>query len=456
MLQQGRPTRGVAAPVRLLFVALVAAVGLAACQSDQARLEGEREKVLAQRDTITVDPDAAEVPLELGDAATNADWPQPGFNSRNRPGNLALTTPLEKIWRDRVGRGGGGTRGWAIAPIVAEGRVYAMDTKARLAAFDLDTGERLWRRPLAADAERGLLGPATPYQAGGLAYRDGQVYAAGAHSELVAIKARSGKVAWREELPTMAHAGPKIAGDRLFVRTTDNRLIAYRLNDAGELAERLWRFEDIPEPAQLLGGGEPAIAGSRIVAGFSSGTLAGLRTENGRQVWEARLAPGSTRRGSQRITDIAAPPVMADGGVFAVGHAEVTTHVAGDTGREIWRLPAGGRNRPQLAGGHLFMVTEDAVVLAIRQDDGRVRWRQELPRFGDQEAGEDPIAWYGPVLGGSELWFTGSQGRLFALDPDSGEIVRRRDVGGEPVTAPIVADKRLMYLTDSGYLHVFR
>lgn len=109
-------------------------------------------------------------------------------------------------------------------PVIDRGRVYAVSQSGRFIAIDLRTGERVWERVIASVQ--------TPWIAGDF------IYAITIDAEIICLSRRDGRVKWIRQLRRyedpkaktnkgiIAWFGPVLAGDRLLVASTDERVLA--------------------------------------------------------------------------------------------------------------------------------------------------------------------------------------------------------------------------------------
>ena len=441
---------------RLAALAALAplAAGLGGCadlwffgDDEEATLPGERVSVMLFDRTLEADPDAAAQPLALPEATANAEWPVPWANAEHAPRHVAAGGGLEVLWRRDIGAGESDENVILSAPVVAQERIFALDSLSRVVAVPAAPGGGGWSRDLLPEHEDddGSLG-------GGVAFAAGTLYAATAFGEIAALAAEDGAVLWRQSLGGVFRAAPAVADGRVFAIDAANRLFAL---DA-ETGETLWTHEGIAEPAGLLGAAVPAISGDLVLAAYSSGELFALRVENGRVAWsdtlilQGRLGPRAS------LSDIDASPVIDNDLVFAVGHGGSLAAVDLRSGVRVWDREIGGGETPWIAGDHLYLVTADAEVVCLRRDDGRIRWVVPLPRFEDPEDREEPILWSGPVLAGGVLVVASSDGEVRRLSPDDGSSAGAAAVAGGARVAPVVADGTIYLLTRDAGLVAFR
>ncbi|WP_207458442.1 PQQ-binding-like beta-propeller repeat protein [Azospirillum sp. SYSU D00513] len=409
-------------------------------------LPGQRVSVLSGRGELQADPRIADVAVTVPPAETNAEWAQAGGNPEHSLQHPQLGASPREAWRSDVGTGSSSARMLISLPVVAEGRVYAMDAESHVAALDAAGGRSLWRIDTRPDGERGRA------TGGGVAFAGGRIFASTGYGEVLALSPADGRVIWRKRVAGPVRGAPTVMDGRVYVVTLDNQLVALSVDDGTEI----WTHQGILEAAGILGTSSPAVTGTLVVAAYSSGELYGLRPENGRVAWQENLA--SVRRGGalSNLADIRGLPVIDRGRVFAISHGDRMIAVDERIGARIWEADIGGTQTPWSAGDFLFVLTNNAEVVALTREAGRVRWIAALDRFEDPEDRDGPIVWSGPVLAGGRLWVTGSHGQMLALSPANGSVAGRYPLPSGTYLPPIVANNTLYVLSDSGTLVAFR
>ena len=101
------------------------------------------------------------------------------------------------------------------------------------------------------------------------------------------------------------------------------------------------------------------------------------------------------------------------------------------------------------------VITNSADVAAIERDTGKVKWVTPLTQYADEKRRE-PILWAGPVLASDRLLVAGSTGDLLALSPYTGEVIGKIAIGSSVRIAPVVANRTIFILADSGRLIALR
>jgi outer membrane protein assembly factor BamB len=434
-----------------MAVLFAAAFGLTACdtlfgESDGPPLPGERISVLRLNRTLVPDPALADLRVRLPEPYANTEWPQPGGFSTHAMQHLAAGGSLTKAWAASVGEGAGDDRLILAEPVVAAGRIYAMDAGDTVTAFDAQSGGQAWRVDLTPeDEDDGLFG-------GGLAVDGGRLFATTPYGEVVALDAGTGKEQWRIRLSGPLRSAPAASGGRVFAVTTDNQLFALAQDDG----RQLWDYTGIAQDAGLLGGSTPAVAGNVVVAAFSSGELFAFGVDTGRTLWSDSLAGVQRGDAVATLADIRGLPVIDRGNVIAVSNSGTLTAINLERGGRLWNASIGSSQTPWVAGDFIYILSTNAEVVCLTRDEGRVRWIQSLPTFQNEKDREDPIVWAGPVLVGDRLIITSSAGDAVSLSPYTGEALGRIQLPSSAHLPPVVANNTMYFLSDNGELTAFR
>src|SRR3954463_1776686 len=121
---------------------------------------GERLPVLNYEADADADPALADIPVALPPAVVNDSWTQPGGSADKSMGHLALGTSLAPAWSASIGEGSSARAHLSAGPVIANGRVYTIDTTATVRAFDAANGKVVWAKSLDSkgDNPRSLFG----------------------------------------------------------------------------------------------------------------------------------------------------------------------------------------------------------------------------------------------------------------------------------------------------------
>ncbi len=409
-------------------------------------LPGERISIMALERSLQPDAGISDLQIALPRPATNADWPQPGGDADHVMGHPALADVPAKVWTADIGAGAEPEAALLASPVARDGRIFTLDSKGMLSAFNTGSGERLWKFDTRSPNEEDVV------YSGAITTGDGKVFAATGVGEVVAIAQEDGKELWRVNAQGPIRGAPTFSAGRVFVTTIDNQALAL----SADTGERAWVHSGISENAALLGGASPAVKDSVVVLPYSSGELFALKAETGRVFWVDNLSEVRRANAVTSLADIRGNPVIDNDIVVAMSHSGRISALDFKSGARLWDRRIGGTHTPWIAGEFIFVLSNTGEVIALTRRDGRVRWITQLPQFESPDDREGAIQYAGPVLAGDRLIVASSLGELRTISPYTGDPLGIVDIGDRVFVAPIVAGGTLYVLTDKARLIAYR
>jgi outer membrane protein assembly factor BamB len=268
---------------------------------------------------------------------------------------VAIEAATGKIrWRKSLGTSA------RSAPTIADGKLFVPTIDNRLLAFAANDGRQLWSYQ-AATTETMLLGLPAP------AYADGIVVAGFGSGELVALRAAEGAAAWSDSLAAQSERNSVADFSSIRGRSAIKDGRVYTIGFGGLMVandlrtgRRLWE-------RNVASTESPWLAGDWIFVLSTDSQLAALATDDGTVAWVTQL---------DRFENMAkkkdpirwSGPVLAGDRLILGGSNKAVLTVNPITGKPIGQQPLAGvaTLSPSLAGGTLYFLTEDATLTALR------------------------------------------------------------------------------------------
>jgi outer membrane protein assembly factor BamB len=436
-------------PVLLAGAAGCSSIGLGGGGGDKNATPtvGNRTPILSRiSNEVKVDPALASISVVLPPVQENTEWAQAGGNAAKSTGHLAFGDAPVRVWTASIA-GASSTRRLATAPVIGGGMLFAVDTQGTVHAFDAATGARRWehRVEVSSDLRNSTFG-------GGASYFEGKIYATNGAGDVFALDAQTGAQLWRVKPAGPLRGSPTVAFNAVYVMTTDNQIHARNIADGTPI----WDKAAATGPSGVFGVAAPAAGQGTVIAGYSSGELVAYRYENGRDLWSDALARTSISTQVGTLTDVDADPIIDNGRVYALGQGGRMAAYELVTGQRLWELSLAGISTPVVAGEWVFTLTDDARLLAIARTTGRVRWVTQLERWRNENKETGPIFWTGPVLANNRLWIASSEGVVLSADVTDGTTAEFADLNNPVSLPPVVANRTLYILDDSGRITAWR
>jgi alcohol dehydrogenase (cytochrome c) len=306
-----------------------------------------------------------------GDDDTTAAWMQPNANYENTrvaSSNIgsANVEELNIAWSQPL-TASGPFGAFAATPLIINGVAYVQDLKSNVMAYDLETGEQLWR----VEYDQASIGP------NGLAYENDVLFGV-TNGEIFAINADSGDEVWKKKVLDYEFGvaegqnlgftiQPAVRNGVLYLseaaKAGGGRALAF---DA-KTGEQLWAFDTTEQPAddKTPSGGAwntPLVdeAGDvyySVANGYYSpnspkftqnerlytDSLVKLDGETGELLWYYQTLPNDFWD-----WDLHLSPVLADNDgedvIVTGGKLGYVIAVDPDTGKEVWKTAVGMHN----------------------------------------------------------------------------------------------------------------
>lgn len=422
---------------------------LAGCGERDIRLPGERLDI---RDGMAGVQDAGEnlvLPVSLPAPQANADWTHRNGDADHRLSHPALGPSLTLQFVADIGEGDSRRARITADPVVAGGRVFAMDARSLVTAVS-PTGAVLWTADVAPRTDN-----REDASGGGLATDGTRVFVTTGYGRLHALDAATGAELWVQDLNAPGAAAPTVAGGLVYVVSRDARAWAIEV----ETGRIRWQVGGTPAVSTYSGGAGIAVGGGMAVIPLPSGEVIGAFPEGGFTRWSQVIAgsrPGQA--GGIGATDIAGDPVIDGGVVYVANAGGRMAAIDVQSGDRVWTATEGATGPVWVEGGSVFLVNDINELVRLSAEDGSPVWRMPLPGWEqDRERRRNArFVHYGPVLAGGRLIVASTDGLIRQFDPASGALIGQVPLPGPAAVAPAVAGGTLYVVTQDGELAAFR
>ncbi|KZY46828.1 quinoprotein [Roseovarius sp. HI0049] len=438
-----------------ISLGLAGIVLLAACEKKEVILTGERENIHAVLSEGNVETTlasnqapAAAPPLSLPATRANADWTQSIASPATRTAHPALGATPRLIWSVDIGAGDGKRNRINADPVVAGGRVFTLDSEARVSAVST-SGQLLWTRDLTPPNDSG-----TDASGGGLAYGAGKVYVSSGFGLLTALDAATGAEVWQQDLRTTGTGSPTVYDGLVYLVSGDEVGWALDANN-GRIK---WQMTGTQDRNNVLGAPAPAVSSKYAIFAFGSGQVQGAFRKGGLRRWDAQVAGRRLGFGTGSVTDITTDPVIEGNTVYVGSHAGRTVALDIGNGERIWTAPDGPLNPVWPAGDSIFMVSDRNELLRLSARDGSRLWARKLPFFTNSKPKRqnEIYAHHGPIIAGGRLIIASNDGLMRFFNPQNGQSLGSVELPGGATTEPVVAGRTLYVVSTNGQLLAFR
>ena len=443
------------APNSLTASLLSGVLLIAACAEREVFLPGEREDVRSilqdQELAAPIDDDPrinTSQSIALGTASTNASWTHTTGTAKYRVSHPALRTGPQLAWSAKIGEGDSRKQRITADPVVANGRIYTLDSGALLTATST-SGATLWTRDLTPASEK--QGQAT---GGGLAIEGDTLYASIGFGILAAIDASNGSLRWTQQLESSGSGTPTVYGDLIYLTAGDNTGWALRKSD-GRVE---WQIGASASLSNILGAPAPAVTSKYAIFAFGSGDVQGVFRQGGLERWRTAVVGRRPGRAGSFNSDVTSPPVVSGDRVFVGNNSGRLAALSLSSGQRLWTARDGALGPVWPAGDSIFAVTDLNELVRINATDGKRIWGVPLPNFVKERPKRQSAVFshYGPIIAGGRVIVASDDGVLRSYDPTDGSLTGTTEIPDGATTAPVVAGGVLYIVSAKGQLHAFR
>ncbi|MCK8515554.1 outer membrane protein assembly factor BamB [Methylonatrum kenyense] len=339
---------------------------------------------------------------------------------------------VSTVWSSNAGRGIHSV-GDGLDPLIEDGRVWVADRRGELTAWDLESGDRVWRKRLGKPVS------------GGPALADDLLVVGTREGELIALDRETEEERWRSKLSSEIVSVPAISGDAVVVLSGDGRLVAM----SRESGSRRWSYDRSMPPLTLRGTSNPKLLGSTVLAGLPNGRLVAVNLGDGSEAWQVDVGVATGSSDLDRMRDVDGDPVIAGSQVYVVGYQGQAMALDLQQGRVEWARDLSSFSGLDVDSERVYVTEANGRVWALDRRSGAAIWRQ------DELEG---IRGTAPVVVGDMVVLGDDRGRLTVLDSSDGAILARVRIDRSNGISrnPVVVDDDVVVLTDGGRLQRLR
>ena len=342
---------------------------------------------------------------------------------------ISPSVNVTKLWGASLGKGEEHL-GVAQRPAIADGRVYAAAVEGGVSAFDLRSGQSVWR--YASEL------PLT----GGPGAGEGLVVVGSLEGDVIALDAATGAEKWKSKVANEVLVAPAVGGGMVFVHSNDGRVTAL---DAGT-GERRWFYSaDVPA-LTVRGNGAMTVGPGILFVGNDNGTLTALSMSDGGVVWTAPVAQPEGRSELERMADVDGPAVLDNTTLFATSYKNHTVAIDGPSGQLMWDRENGGPRGLGVSNSAVVVTDPDGKVWGLDKNTGSSLWQQDGLAYRSTSA---------PAVQGDYAVVGDLEGMVHWLRLSDGAFAARSNLGGAITGQPAVAEDIVVVQTTDGQLAAF-
>ena len=280
-------------------------------------------------------------------------------------GRIFLTTGFAMVFAINASDG---TEAWRqnatgpirAAPTATGGRIYVITIDNELTAYNAATGDKLWSHAGFAEAA-GVLGGASPAVSGStvvVPYSSGEIFA---------LRVENGRVIWSDNLAALRGLNQISSLTDIRGRPVIDRGLVLAISHSGRMVAIDQRTGGRAWDRDIGGVEMPWVAGEFIFQVTNESELVGLTRSGGRVRWIRPLPRFEDAKNREDLIHWSGPVLISDRLVVVASYGEALS-ISPYTGEILGRvkLPDGASLAPVVAGGTLYIITNNAKLIALR------------------------------------------------------------------------------------------
>lgn len=350
-----------------------------------------------------------------------------------------LNPPLKMAWTSNIG-----ANIFMTSPVIYKGNIYIasldedLNNKGYIYAISGMTGDVIWKYPVHNSVKNSI------------AVADNLVFAQTAEGSLYVIKTEDGSLKWGKQLlieglPALTEG--LVVDNGVIYAGTGNGLYAAN----AQTGERIWENK---EWKQAEGSTATLTLGKGMLIGSAQwGGLYANDAQTGELKWHLNKN-GMTNRASSATIQGNSLYVTSGNSLFIVD--PLTGYVIV---RKDFPFSLDVTSTPLVTDSGIFFGSVDKGLIAVDRETLEIKWefQTEDALLYTAPYTRKPSATVetSPILSGNTIYFGASDGNLYGLDKDSGELVWKHSTGAPSFATMAVSGNTLIAVDYGGNIYAF-
>jgi len=243
-------------------------------------------------------------------------------------------------------------------------------------------------------------------------------------AQIIAWNSNQKKEIWRSSLSSLILEPPLIVDDIVIVKTADGHISGFDVKDG-----TLKYHNNYVTPNFMIRSQQSLflLDKSIFLLGMPSGYLHIINAKTG---YKLLGIPAGTAKGStefERAVDIINPPIVAQNLLYMATYLSKVICFDLKKSQRQWSADISTHQPIALRESQIIVSTEDSIVIALDSQTGKEIWRLNDLRYRNISA---------PVILDDMIFVFDYAGTAHLIDPNSGQLVGRRNMGMGSLLSP--------------------
>lgn len=409
--------------------------------------QGEKINVFAANNFFDKEVDSRSI-LQLNQPQLNKKWSYEHFSSNNFYDHLVYEGTFQDIFKKNIGdylnkNNDSGSL------LVFENFVFLSDEKGKIYKFDVNNQKIIWELKIYTSTYN-------DYPKNIALFLNGDVlYAADNLGFIYSVNVQTGKTIWEQNygIPFSSHLN--FHKGVLYVVNQNSRLYAFNPSDG----QKIWSFESLSGLIKPSRSSNISLYDNKLIFSNDVGDITSIDLDQQVIVWTKNILSQNIISNNLvfKISNI----LIDKKDVFVSSNSGDLFNFNLDTGEIKWALKLSSIQNHISTDKYLFVLTENAYVVALNKLNGSILWSLNLNKHSKSIIEGSNVGifstpmnndHFGLLLGSGHLYLTSANGYIFKISAVDGKYISSKKINNELSRAPIIVNNKILILNRSSQL----
>jgi len=435
----------------LIFFSLL----ILSCSSDKDKKvdldifkkQGEKINVFEANNVFDKELDSSFI-LQLNQPQLNKNWFYEYFSSNNFYDHLVYEGKFQEIFKKSLGdylnkNNDSGSL------LVFENFVFFSDEKGKIYKFDMINQKIMWELKIYESSYNN-------YPKNIALFFNGDVlYATDNLGFIYSIDVHTGKIIWQQNygIPFSSHLN--FHKGVLYVVNQNSRLYAFNPSDG----QKIWSFESLSGLIKPSRSSNISLYDNKLLFSNDVGDITAIDLDQQVIIWTKNILSQNTISNNLvfKISNI----LIDKKDVYVSSNSGDLFNFNLETGEIKWSLKLSSIQNHISTDKYLFVLTENAYVVALNKLNGSILWSLNLNKYSKSIIEGSNVGifstptnndHFGLLLGSGYLYLTSASGYIFKISAVDGKYISSKKINNDLSRAPIIVDNKILILNRSSQL----
>jgi len=409
--------------------------------------QGEKINVFEANNVFDKEVDSRSI-LQLNQPQLNKKWSYEHFSSNNFYDHLVYEGKFQDIFKKSIGDyiNKNNDSGSLLA---FENFAFFSDEKGKIYKFDTSNQKIIWELKIYESSYN-------DYPKNIVLFLNGDVlYAADNLGFIYSIDVQTGKIIWQQNYGIPFSSNLNFHKGILFVVNQNSRLYAFSPSDG----QKIWSFESLSGLIKPSRSSNISLYDNKLLFSNDVGDITAIDLDQQVIIWTKNILSQNTISNNLvfKISNI----LIDKKDVYVSSNSGDLFNFNLETGEIKWSLKLSSIQNHISTDKYLFVLTENAYVVALNKLNGSILWSLNLNKHSKSIIEGSNVGifstptnndHFGLLLGSGYLYLTSASGYIFKISAVDGKYISSKKINNELSRAPIIVDNKILILNRSSQL----